>query len=310
VTGPEEDTTDSIIAAGIRLAAVDIHERYQPRRMFLVVLAVVAAVGAVYLFTRSSNDSVTRQSAPITADATPTVAASTPAAETLRPTVPVPITTKPPPTTIVPVTTARPSVTTTKATTTTTTRLPVTTTTEFDPSIPGQFPWNYGALVDGTLVLNGVISTQQQADRVRTQAVELFGADRVSGAIAVDPAAGGPTGVVRDDLDLKFTAGSDVIDFQYHPDLDVAVLILVRSPNAKLQVYGYTDNVGDDQQNLELSTRRVQAVIEYFVASGVSRDRIKALPRGEANPIGDNNTAAGRAKNQRTELVFTNLFAG
>ena len=88
-----------------------------------------------------------------------------------------------------------------------------------------------------------------------------------------------------------------------------AVLILILSPDAKVQVYGYTDSVGDGQQNLELSGKRVQAVVDYLAYSGVPLDRITSFPRGETNPIGDNNTAAGRLKNQRIELVFTNLFA-
>ena len=164
-------------------------------------------------------------------------------------------------------------------------------------------------MVNGILTLNGAVTTQEQADLVRSRAVQLLSAQRVVGDLIVDSAASGPTGIVRAPINLDFVPQSDVIRPQFHRDLDVAVLVLILSPEARVQVYAYTDNVGDAQQNLDLAAKRVQAVVDYLGFSGVPLDRITGFPRGETNPIGDNSTAAGRAKNQRIEFVFTNLFA-
>ena len=315
MTPPEkEDTTGAIIAAGRRLATVALPVRYRHRKAILVALAVVAVAGTIglYLSRNKSPSPTTAAPAIITIGTDETSTGSlaaqlpsspqptsplpagttqnTPVEETLRPTVPLP-----------PATTPEPATTTTVTST--------TTTTVFDPTIPGQFPWNYGALVDGILTLNGSITTQEQADLVRQRAVKLLSAQRVVGELNVDPDASGPTGIVRADIDLNFEPQSDVIRAEFHRDLDVAVLILILSPEAKVQVYSYTDSVGDAQQNLDLSTKRVQAIVDYLGFSGVPLERITSFPRGEENPIGDNSTAAGRAKNQRIEFVFTNLFS-
>jgi OOP family OmpA-OmpF porin len=65
---------------------------------------------------------------------------------------------------------------------------------------------------------------------------------------------------------------------------------------------GYTDWIGSDAYNLKLSQRRAAAVKAYLVSKGVDPNRIYTEGKGKANPIADNKTAAGRAKNRRVEL--------
>jgi OmpA-OmpF porin, OOP family len=70
----------------------------------------------------------------------------------------------------------------------------------------------------------------------------------------------------------------------------------------KIIVTGYTDNTGSAEHNLELSKRRAEAVRDYLVSQGVDKGKIEVRGEGENNPVADNATAAGRAKNRRVEI--------
>ena len=71
--------------------------------------------------------------------------------------------------------------------------------------------------------------------------------------------------------------------------------ILLAYPDLKVQVEGYTDNVGGDQYNLTLSQQRGDGVRAYLVSQGVNPINITATGYGMSNPVADNSTAAGRA---------------
>ena len=86
--------------------------------------------------------------------------------------------------------------------------------------------------------------------------------------------------------------------------------IFSRYPNLKVQVEGYTDNVGGDQYNLTLSQQRGDAVRAYLVSQGVSPNNITATGYGMSNPVADNATAAGRAQNRRVNLVVSGSAIG
>lgn len=77
---------------------------------------------------------------------------------------------------------------------------------------------------------------------------------------------------------------------------------LARNPNTTIDVIGHTDATGDDQYNIDLSLRRAESVMDYLVASGVSRSRIEAFGAGESQPVATNQTEQGRAQNRRVEL--------
>jgi outer membrane protein OmpA-like peptidoglycan-associated protein len=73
-------------------------------------------------------------------------------------------------------------------------------------------------------------------------------------------------------------------------------------PEVRVEIAGYTDDVGKDDYNLGLSQRRAEAVKQYLANSGLSADRIVARGYGETNPIATNGTPAGRAENRRIEF--------
>ncbi len=65
---------------------------------------------------------------------------------------------------------------------------------------------------------------------------------------------------------------------------------------------GHTDSVGSDEYNQKLSIRRSEAVKAYLVNKGVEPNRVYTEGKGEKQPVADNKTAEGRAKNRRTEI--------
>ncbi|MHA6203027.1 OmpA family protein [Dyella soli] len=85
--------------------------------------------------------------------------------------------------------------------------------------------------------------------------------------------------------------------------LDQAVDTLQRYPEVKVNVAGFTDSVGKDAYNQDLSQRRAKIVFDYLTAHGIAASRLEGpIGHGKDNPIGSNDTDAGRAQNRRTEL--------
>ena len=65
---------------------------------------------------------------------------------------------------------------------------------------------------------------------------------------------------------------------------------------------GHTDSVGTDAYNQALSVRRSEAVKSYLIGKGVDKNRVYTEGKGEKQPVADNKTAEGRAKNRRVEI--------
>jgi len=105
---------------------------------------------------------------------------------------------------------------------------------------------------------------------------------------------------------VNFLSGKNVLTEDSKPKLDHVAEILNAHPTYKIKVSGYTDSSGDETSNLVLSQKRATAVKDYLITDNVAADRIIADGYGEANPIADNSTSEGRAKNRRVEfeIVF------
>lgn len=86
--------------------------------------------------------------------------------------------------------------------------------------------------------------------------------------------------------------------------LDKLAAILKEYPDTNVLVAGHTDSVGKDEYNLGLSQRRAQAVTNYFKSKGLASSRFTTKWYGEKNPIASNDTAEGRAKNRRVNVVI------
>lgn len=86
--------------------------------------------------------------------------------------------------------------------------------------------------------------------------------------------------------------------------------ILLAYPNLKLQVEGYTDNIGSDEYNQKLSQQRADGVRQYLVSQSVSDTNISAEGYGKSDPIADNSSSSGRAQNRRVQLVVSGSAIG
>jgi outer membrane protein OmpA-like peptidoglycan-associated protein len=86
--------------------------------------------------------------------------------------------------------------------------------------------------------------------------------------------------------------------------------ILVAYPGLKVQVEGYTDNIGTDEYNQKLSEERADGVRDYLVAQSVPQDNVSAEGYGKTHPVADNSTNSGRAQNRRVQLVVSGAPIG
>jgi outer membrane protein OmpA-like peptidoglycan-associated protein len=149
-----------------------------------------------------------------------------------------------------------------------------------------------GAVVGGAV--GAVIGHQmdQQAKQIQ-QNVPGATVARVGEGIAVTFASG-----------LLYDFDSDVVRADAAQNLRTLAASLAEYPNTDLLIVGHTDAVGTSEYNQALSQRRATAAFNYLVAQGVSPARLRAVGRGETEPIATNDTEAGRQANRRIEIAI------
>ncbi len=104
---------------------------------------------------------------------------------------------------------------------------------------------------------------------------------------------------------VYFTTGGAIVTFRAYKPLNDVTDILKKYPTTSLSVEGHTDNTGNTALNKKLSQKRADSIKEYFVKQGIDAGRITATGYGSEQPIGDNKTVEGRAKNRRVEMKAT-----
>ncbi|MCY1053646.1 OmpA family protein [Nannocystis sp. SCPEA4] len=107
------------------------------------------------------------------------------------------------------------------------------------------------------------------------------------------------TGVIKG---IFFDVDKDSIKKTSKSTLDNAVKVLKDFPSVKVEISGHTDASGDRDHNIDLSKRRADAVKKYLVDKGIDSARITTRGAGPDEPIADNNTKDGKAKNRRIEF--------
>jgi outer membrane protein OmpA-like peptidoglycan-associated protein len=86
--------------------------------------------------------------------------------------------------------------------------------------------------------------------------------------------------------------------------LDELAQVFGRHADWSIAIEGHTDAIGDDASNLALSERRAAAVREALASRGVATERTTSVGHGESQPVAPNETAVGRARNRRVEIVL------
>jgi len=127
-------------------------------------------------------------------------------------------------------------------------------------------------------------------------------ADTISNALTVKQA------VLPENLLIYFAFDKSEFSSEAVTDkyLNESKEYLDQNVQARLSITGHTDAVGSDEYNQALGSRRAQSVQHYFESKGIPVLKITIGSKGEKEPIGDNNTIAGRAKNRRTSISIKN----
>ena len=102
--------------------------------------------------------------------------------------------------------------------------------------------------------------------------------------------------------ELQFASGTATLPDTELPSLDRIARFLKDNPTLTIRVEGHTDSSGSAEVNQDISQRRAEAVMQALIDRGVAAERISAAGRGEASPIADNATEAGRIANRRVEV--------
>jgi outer membrane protein OmpA-like peptidoglycan-associated protein len=103
---------------------------------------------------------------------------------------------------------------------------------------------------------------------------------------------------------IQFATGSATVMASSYAVLDEILKSAVVAEGLKVGVYGHTDNVGNPTSNMTLSEARANSVKTYLENKGLSDSRIESKGYGDTQPIEDNSTAAGKAKNRRVQIVL------
>lgn len=102
---------------------------------------------------------------------------------------------------------------------------------------------------------------------------------------------------------ITFDINKSTIKEESMGEINRVVKLMTDNPDLKFSVEGHTDNTGNASHNQTLSEARSKAIVDKLVSMGISADRLSSTGKGQNNPIADNATEEGRAKNRRVEFV-------
>lgn len=102
--------------------------------------------------------------------------------------------------------------------------------------------------------------------------------------------------------DISFDVGRSNVKSDFAGVLNQFAGTLNANPGTAVTIIGHTDSTGSDSINEPLSRDRANSARDYLVSRGVAATRIATDGRGSREPVADNNTTAGRAKNRRVEV--------
>ncbi|MCB0999670.1 MAG: OmpA family protein [Acidimicrobiales bacterium] len=189
---------------------------------------------------------------------------------------------------------------------------PVVTTVDASAGgavVPEGEPVRWAEFSGGIVYLQGVVPDQATADEVRNKAGAVVGPDNVVVEYEIVPGAPRPPSAplyVRDSV--LFGKDSVTINAEAQAVLDLGVALMNQNPQVTIDIAGHTDDDGTDEYNFQLSTQRVQVILDYLVGQGIDPSRLTGAAYGESQPIADNATEEGRRLNRRVEFTINNLL--
>ncbi len=104
--------------------------------------------------------------------------------------------------------------------------------------------------------------------------------------------------------DVAFAFNSYHLKDTLNLQQDTLVSLLIKHPKYKIKILGYTDDLGTEKFNNELSTMRAKTIYNYLNKRGISYERMEYIGLGKSNPLYKNNSEEERAKNRRVEIFI------
>ena len=102
---------------------------------------------------------------------------------------------------------------------------------------------------------------------------------------------------------ILFETGKATLKPESMEEIEKVADYMKKNPNARFEVQGHTDNQGSDKINDPLSQQRAEAVVKALEEKGVDPFNLRAVGKGAHEPVADNKTDEGRAKNRRVEFI-------
>ena len=102
---------------------------------------------------------------------------------------------------------------------------------------------------------------------------------------------------------VYFEQSSFIMQRESYPELDKVVLMLKTNPQTKIEIGGYTDNIGEQRLNLALSENRAKVILNYFVSKGIDENRLLYKGYGGSKSVAPNDSEENKKKNRRVEIV-------
>jgi outer membrane protein OmpA-like peptidoglycan-associated protein len=103
---------------------------------------------------------------------------------------------------------------------------------------------------------------------------------------------------------VYFDYDESLLRAEHYDFLDRMIKVIKGHSDLRVKVTGHTDTDGSDAYNDELSKRRAQAIVDYFVQQGLSSDRLVFDFKGEKEPVDTNTTPEGKQRNRRVDFQF------
>jgi outer membrane protein OmpA-like peptidoglycan-associated protein len=111
-------------------------------------------------------------------------------------------------------------------------------------------------------------------------------------------------GIVLTIGDMLFETGSAILSSNADDQINQLATFMMKYPDRKVMIEGYTDNVGSAENNRNLAIKRAGSVSDRLMSRQISGDRITLKGFGEESPVASNETAMGRQQNRRVEVVI------
>lgn len=175
----------------------------------------------------------------------------------------------------------------------------------FDNS-DGSIRW--AVFSGGQLFLNGRVPSEAISTEIETKAAAIVGPDNVFNEYEIDPAVPAELSspLFVEDVVL-FEFNSVEIRRPFLPILDLGTKLLTLNPNVEIVVVGRTDAEGSEAMNLDVSEKRAQGIVDYWVRNGIDPQRLSIDARGESEAT-DLDDAETAALNRRAEFIISGLL--